>query len=51
MPKVIEEAQKGALFTGDDVAKLRPVFDDMLLIESLAFVLTGIAAVADFLVT
>jgi len=51
VPKAIEEAQKGAYFAGDDVTKLKPVFDHMLLIESVAFVLTGIAALVDFLVT
>jgi len=50
VPKVIEEAQKGALFTGDDVAKLRPIFDHMLKIELFAFVLTGISALVEFLV-
>lgn len=51
VPKAIKEAQKEAAFAGDDVAKLKPVFDHMLLIESVAFVLTGIAALVDFLVT
>lgn len=51
VPKAIKKAKERAYFGGDDVAKLKPVFDHMLLIESVAFVLTGIAALVDFLVT
>ena len=51
VPMAIEEAQKQAYFAGHDVTKLKPVFDHMLLIEAVAFVLTGIAALVDFLAT
>jgi hypothetical protein len=50
VPKKITEAKAGACFAGDDVAKLKPIFDDMLKIEALAFLLTAIAAFVDFLI-
>ncbi|MGD0424684.1 MAG: hypothetical protein ABSA92_14695 [Candidatus Bathyarchaeia archaeon] len=50
VPKAIEEARRQAYFAGDDVTKLRPIFDHMLAIESLAFALTGISALVEFLI-
>jgi hypothetical protein len=51
VPKVIQEARERAYFAGDDVAKLKPIFDDTLKIETIAFILTAFAAILEFLVT
>jgi hypothetical protein len=44
VPKSIEEARAGAYFAGDDVTKLKPIYDHMLRIEILAFILSALAA-------
>ena len=50
VPKSIEEASKAAYFRGADVAKIKPIFDHILTIEIIAFLLTGITALIEFLV-
>ena len=53
VPKVIEESRgKVAAIMGvpaADLRKLKPIFDHTLAIEVMAFILTGIAAIVDFL--
>jgi small subunit ribosomal protein S17e len=51
VPKSIEEAREKAYFAGDDITKLKPIFDHMLAIELFAFTLTAISAFVEFLVS
>jgi hypothetical protein len=51
VPKSIEKARKEAYFAGDDVSKLKPIYDETLRIEVLALALSGIAALFSFLMT
>ncbi|MGA2785772.1 MAG: hypothetical protein ABSF09_13855 [Candidatus Bathyarchaeia archaeon] len=54
VPKAIEEARGGIGavmgIPAADLRKLKPIFDHTLKIEIIAFVLTAIAAILDFLV-
>lgn len=50
MPKLFKEAHEREYFAGADIDKLRPIFDHMLVMESIAFVLTGISALVEFVI-
>jgi hypothetical protein len=49
MPKAFEEAHKEEYFAGADIDKLKPIFNEMLTLELLAFGLTSISAFVEFL--
>jgi hypothetical protein len=53
LPKAIEQARgkitKVMGVPAPDLTKLKPIFDDTLAVEVIAFILTGIAAIVDFL--
>ena len=48
MPRLFEEAEKAAYFQGADIEKLKPIFNHMLTLETLAFFLTAVAAFVDY---
>lgn len=50
VPKAIKEADDAGLFQGADVTKLKPIFNHMLTIELIAFLLTAFAAIVDFFI-
>ncbi len=50
VPRAITGAKAKAYFAGDDVAKLKTIFDETLAIETLAFLLTAISAIIEFVV-
>lgn len=49
MPKALEEADKASDFQGADVLKLKPFFNELLFVESVAFFLTFAAALVEAL--
>lgn len=49
MPKALEEADKAADFKGADILKLKPFFNELLLVEAVAFLLTFAAALVEAL--
>lgn len=47
LPEHIKEADESGYFAGADVKKLKPIFDEMLLWELVAFALTGFCAMVE----
>ncbi|MGB9022763.1 MAG: hypothetical protein WCC94_04930 [Candidatus Bathyarchaeia archaeon] len=48
VPRQIAEAKKEEYFAGADVAKLKIIFDHMLLAELLAFLMTSLSAFVEW---
>ena len=49
MPKWFKEAHEREAFQGVDIEKIRPLFNHMLAIETVAFILTAVSAIVEFL--
>jgi hypothetical protein len=49
LPKWFEEPHHHEYFGGVDNEKIRPLFDHMLGIETLAYIRTAVSAIAEFL--
>jgi hypothetical protein len=49
LPKWFEESHHREAFSGVDIEKIRPLFNHMLTIEIIAFILSAVAALVTFL--
>jgi len=48
MPKWFKESHEREYWAGADIEKIRPLFDHMLLMEIVAYVLTALSAFVEF---
>jgi len=49
MPKWFKESHHQEYWGGVDIEKIRPLFTHMLAIETVAFLLTAVSAIVEFL--
>ena len=49
MPKWFKESHHQEFWSGVDIEKIRPLFDHMFLMETVAFLLTALSAFIEFL--